>query len=178
LTGFYVAKPDVFWHLAEERNSLTDQDWNTRNYQTIDQTGRKELLYSHAAIDVEIAGTSIGEFGNDFGRRAGHLLDIALDRYKVDRAAAKDNYTLVTIGPFAKRQDLFKRSAADDKRVDNRHKLFVSVWLTPALRQEIQIVIRSCDKPVNTCPNKNRYCHSAIIPEIELNYGTRVEHTI
>ncbi len=94
---------DVLWQRTEERDSFSDEHRDTSDDETVDQAGAEESLNGDAAIDVEVVRAGGGEFPHDFGGSAGHLFDCAsADFGKVERLAAKNDYTLFAVGPFGK----------------------------------------------------------------------------
>src|SRR6266567_6585062 len=111
-----------------------------------------------------MVGTTSSELGNDIGRRPGHLFNYASDgRGKIDGATTQDHYALVTIWPGPKGQNLLEGLATNHNRIDACNKLLVSVGFAAALRQKVEVAVRSGNETVEAGADKDGYRHSTLL---------------
>jgi hypothetical protein len=115
----------------------------------------QEPLNRDPTVDVKVMGTTGSQLRNDLSRMPGHPFNNASGgRGQVDGAATQDHYPLAAIRPGIKGQDLLEALAAYHNRIDACYKLVVPVWFTAALRQKVEIAVRSCNEAVEACPIK------------------------
>src|SRR5215472_9741120 len=76
-----VAKADIVWHWAKQRDACADQYRHTRDHHPVDESGGDESLNRDAAIYISVFETAGVELLYDVGRFARRLLDhAAFDR--------------------------------------------------------------------------------------------------
>ena len=111
-------------------------------------------------VDIEVVGATSSQLRNDLSRRPGHLLDSAsAGGGQIDGAATQHHYALVTIRPGPKSQNLLKGPAAYHNRVDAGYELVIAVGLAAALRQKVEIVVRSRNEAVDAGADKDGCRH-------------------
>lgn len=135
--GCDVAEAEIARDDAEERDSLSDENGDAGDGEVLDEARAQETLDGDAAVDVEVLGSTGGEFSGDLGGRAGHLLDRIFwdvrQGGEIERRAAEDDDALRAVGPGRwEAEDSFEGVAADDDRVDLGHELFKAVGFAAA----------------------------------------------
>ena len=126
-----VAKADVVWHLAKQRDACSDQYWHACNHRSVDEPSRKELLNRVASVYISVFEPACFELPYDFGWLSRHLLDNSIfDGREIKRTSAQHDHWLLAIKlQVSEFQDDFERPAANDDNVDASEELFEAVRL-------------------------------------------------
>src|SRR5207245_439376 len=153
----YVTEPDIARKSAEERNSVANEHRHASDDETFNESRAQKPLNRDPAVDVEMMGTSGRELRNDLGRSPGHLFNGAAGRGQVDGATTQNHNALVSIWPGPQGQNLLEGLATDHDGIDACHELVVAVGFATALRQPVEIAVRSRDEAVDAGADKDRY---------------------
>ena len=131
----YVTESQVALQGAEERNSVSNENWHASDDETLNEPCAQEFLNCDATVDVEVMSAGGSEFRNDLGGRPGHLFNHAsAGRGQVDGAATQDHHALITIVPGSKGENFLEGVASDHNRIDTGNELVVAVGFTAARR--------------------------------------------
>src|SRR3982074_1934531 len=153
-------QPQIAGQGAEERNSVSYEHRHTSDNETLNEARAQESLNRDPSVDIQVVGTTGGEFRNDLSRRPGHLFHNASARCgQVYGPDAQNHHALVTIWPGGKAQNRLEGLAAYHERIDACNKLVVAMGFAAARRQKVEIAVQPRDKAVDAGPNKDRYHH-------------------
>ena len=75
------------------------------------------------------------------------------------RLATQDHYALVTVWPGPKGQNLLEGITTYHNGIDACNKLVVTVGFAAALRQKVEVAVRSRNEAVEAGANKDRNYH-------------------
>src|SRR5947207_12720438 len=155
-----VAKPNVARQTAEQRTARPTEHGNARDNEPWNGPLAQKPLNRDSPVDVQVLDPAGSELRDDLRWRPGHLFHNASGHCgQIEWAAAQHNDSLVAVGPGLKSQNRLEGLAADHNRVDAGNKLVVAVGLASALRQKVEIPVRTRNKPVNAGADKHRCRH-------------------
>jgi hypothetical protein len=145
---------------AEQGNSFSDEHGHASDNETLDQARAQKALDRDSSVDVEVLGTAGGEFGNNVGWRAAHVLHhAAAYRRQIYGVAAQDHYALVAVGPGRKGEHGLKGLSTYDEGIDGGEELVVAVGFAAALGEKIEVAIPARDEAIKAGSDKHRYHH-------------------
>src|SRR5581483_5614219 len=117
----------------------------------LNHAGAQEGLDGDSAIDVGVVESARGELSQNFGRGSRHLFDLGSAKAgEIERPSAENDDLLFAIGPLRKRQNRFKRLAADDNDSHGCNEFAVTVGFATACREKVQLAVGAGDEAVDT----------------------------
>src|SRR2546425_1450008 len=160
----YVTEPRVARQGAEERNPVSNEHRHASDHETLNEPRAQEPLNRDPTVDVEVLGTTSRELRNDLSRRPGHLFNNAsTGRGQVEGATTQHHHALVAVWPGPKGQNLLEGLATYHNGIDACNELVVAVGFAPALRQPVEIAVRSRNEPVDAGADKDGYRHRRLL---------------
>lgn len=87
-----MTEADVARQGAEEGDAVSNEHRDASDDEALHEASAQKLLNGDAAVHVDVLDAAGSEFGNNFGRRPGHLLDAASAHGgEIEGAAAEDH---------------------------------------------------------------------------------------
>jgi hypothetical protein len=98
----YVFDENVAVQRPKQRDPITDEHWNARDYEASNQAGLQKPLNCDATIHVDMPNAASCELRYDIRRSAGHLFHHGSARNEREGTTAEYEDRLLSVGPAPK----------------------------------------------------------------------------